>query len=132
VNFNNFSLVAWLSQWGNTAVSIGQTLSDCVVSSTPPQMGITWRSQTPERRKLSFIFVSVVFLSGCKSVQVFYCLFLSVLWLEIQLSEGEGWDPIYQFNPAIFLYLSQDFNPQVIVYFRVQWFPVSKKVASVG
>jgi hypothetical protein len=39
----------------------------------------------------------VVFLSGSKSVQVFFYLihvFIYVLLLEIQLSRGEGWDPI--------------------------------------
>jgi hypothetical protein len=33
---------------------------------------------------------------------------LSVLLLEIQLSEWEGWDPIKQFNTATFLSLIQD------------------------
>ena len=37
----------------------------------------------------------------------FYHLFIHVLLLEIQLLRGEGWDPINQFNPAIFLCLSQ-------------------------
>jgi hypothetical protein len=29
-----------------------------------------------------------------------YCLFIFVLPLEIQLSIGEGWDPINRFNPV--------------------------------
>ena len=43
---------------------------------------------------LSFMYV--VFLSGSKSVQVFYLIhvFIYVLLLEIQLSRGEGWDPV--------------------------------------
>jgi hypothetical protein len=40
-------------------------------------------------------------------VQVFYPLLIYVLPLEIQLSRGEGWDPINRFNPATFLCLSQ-------------------------
>ena len=36
-----------------------------------------------------------------------YHLFISVLPLEIQLSRGEGWDPIKQFNLVTFLCLSQ-------------------------
>ena len=47
------------------------------------------------------------FLSGSESVQVLYHLIICVLPLEIQLSRGEGWDPIYWFNPAHFLCLSQ-------------------------
>ena len=38
--------------------------------------------------------------SGSQSVQVFYCLFISVLFPEIQLSEGEGWNHINWFNAA--------------------------------
>ena len=30
-------------------------------------------------------------------MQLFYCLFVYVLLLAIQLSEGEGWDPITGF-----------------------------------
>ena len=37
----------------------------------------------------------------------FYSLFIYVLPLEIQLSRGEGWDAINQFNTVTFLYLSQ-------------------------
>ena len=35
------------------------------------------------------------------------CIFFYRLPLEIQLSRWEGCDPINQFNPATFLYLSQ-------------------------
>ena len=44
------------------------------------------------------------------SVQILYHLFIYVLPLEIQLSKGEGWDPIKRFNPDTFLYLSQDMD----------------------
>ena len=40
----------------------------------------------------------------------FYCLFISLLSLEIQLSRGEGWDPRNRFNPATFLSLFQTRN----------------------
>jgi hypothetical protein len=46
-------------------------------------------------------------LGGSQSVQVFYCLFIHTLPLEIQLSRGEGWDSINRFNPATLLCLSQ-------------------------
>ena len=46
-------------------------------------------------------------LSGREYVQVFYPLLIYVLPLEIQLSRGEGWDPINRFNSATFLCLSQ-------------------------
>jgi len=48
-----------------------------------------------------------LFLSGSESLQVFYCLFIYVLPLEIQLSIREGWNPINWFNPATLLSLSQ-------------------------
>jgi hypothetical protein len=41
-------------------------------------------------------------LNGNESEQDFYHLFIYELPLEIQLSRGEGWDPIYRFNPATF------------------------------
>ena len=34
-----------------------------------------------------------------------FCLFISVLLLEIQLSEVEGWDVINQFNSATFIFV---------------------------
>ena len=54
---------------------------------------------------LSWIFVIVCGNFEC--VFYFYFLFIYVLLLEIQLSRGEGWDPINRFNPATSLCLSQ-------------------------
>jgi hypothetical protein len=56
---------------------------------------------------LLFIFwLSLVFLSGSEYVMVyFYCLFISVLPFEIQLSRGI--DHINGFTPPTFLFLSQ-------------------------
>jgi hypothetical protein len=42
----------------------------------------------------------VVFLTESESVQVLNRLFINALPLEIQLSRGEGWDPVNQFNPV--------------------------------
>jgi len=39
-------------------------------------------------------------------MQDFYCLYISVLPMEIQLSRGEGWDHINRINLAILLCLS--------------------------
>jgi hypothetical protein len=47
----------------------------------------------------------VFFFSGSGSERIFYRLFTYVLPLEIQLSRGEGWDPIHRLNPATFLCL---------------------------
>jgi hypothetical protein len=50
----------------------------------------------------SFIFVMVCgLLFGSESVQVFFICFYMYMLLEIQLSIGEGWNPIKGFSPAI-------------------------------
>ena len=41
------------------------------------------------------------------SVQVLYHFIIYVLPLEIQLSRGEGWNPINWFNPTTYVCLSQ-------------------------
>ena len=48
----------------------------------------------------------MVFLSGSESLHAFYCLFIYVLPLEIQLWRWECWETINWFNPTIFLCLS--------------------------
>jgi len=58
----------------------------------------------------------------------FYHLFIYVFPLEIQLSRGEGWDPINRFNPATFLCLFKArtwiFNVSCCSLFYVQWVEV--------
>jgi hypothetical protein len=39
------------------------------------------------------------FMIVCALFKVIYCLFISVLSLDIPLSEGGSWDPIIQFTP---------------------------------
>ena len=57
---------------------------------------------------LSFISVIVGGLFECKRICAgFYRLFIYVMPLEIQLSRGEGWDPINLFNATTLLCLSQ-------------------------
>jgi hypothetical protein len=55
-------------------------------------------------------------------MQDFYCLYISVLPMEIQLSRGEGWDHINRINLAILLCLSLANNG----------FPMSYVVVFVG
>jgi hypothetical protein len=47
-------------------------------------------------------------------MQNYLILFLFVLALEIKLSRGEGWDPIFRINPASLLWLSQVWVSNVI------------------
>ena len=64
--------------------------------------------------------------NAIESVKAFYCLFISVL--EIQLSEEEGWDSINWFNLTTHLCLSQArtwiSNPIFCCPFCVLWFEV--------
>ena len=64
--------------------------------------------------------------NAIESVKAFYCLFISVL--EIQLSEEEGWDSINWFNLTTLLCLSQArtwiSNPIFCCPFCVLWFEV--------
>ena len=52
--------------------------------------------------------ISVKLLRGRESVQVFYCLLIYALSLEIQLSRDEGADSITYLSGVTFLCLSQD------------------------
>ena len=62
-------------------------------------------------------------------VQVFFYIYRSVLPLEIPLSRGKGWVPIYWLNPDTFLGLSQARTwisnvSSLSFYFYVLWFEV--------
>jgi len=52
-------------------------------------------------------FICMVFLCESESVQVFYCLFISVLSVDIQLSTRKGREPIHCYNLDIMLCLSR-------------------------
>ena len=71
---------------------------------------------------------NLVSYSGSKSVQVFHCLFISVLLLEIQFLRGKCWDLINRLNLTIFLCLSQARTWISInicrCLFCIQWFEV--------
>jgi hypothetical protein len=56
----------------------------------------------------AFLWGWRVFLNGHESVPIFYCLFIFVLSLEIQLSGRDGWEPINMFNPVTLLCLSEN------------------------
>ena len=58
---------------------------------------------------LSYIFCDNMGSSGVETnLQVLFCLFIYVLPFEIQLSIGEGLNPINPFNPTTLLCLFQD------------------------
>ena len=76
---------------------------------------------------LSFTFVVVSGLFEWTRICArffFYRFFIYVLLLEIQLSKGEGLDPINRFNPATCLCLSQPGpgipTAYVVFFFNVQ------------
>ena len=51
------------------------------------------------------VHVYVVILSGIKSMQICYYLFISVLLLEIQLHVPRAGDPNNWFNPTLLLFV---------------------------
>jgi hypothetical protein len=82
---------------------------------------------TISRFMLSFIFVIMcVFLSRSKSVQVFYCWFISTLSPEIQLSEGVVCIILIILTLPYFWACPKPESgfpmPYIVVFFCVKWF----------
>jgi hypothetical protein len=51
----------------------------------------------------------------------FYCLFISVLSLEIQLLEKEGWGPINHWNLCLCLSQANDIRHSLLVFNGLRW-----------
>jgi hypothetical protein len=62
------------------------------------------------------------FIYGSESVRVFLnCLFISVLSLEIQLLEKEGWGPINHWNLCLCLSQANDIRHSLLVFNGLRW-----------
>jgi len=70
----------------------------------------------------TFMFVSFWVEGKIYEYFIVFCLYLYCLWRSKY--EGDDCESINQFNPAKFVYLSQDRNLISIVIFCVQWFEV--------
>ena len=75
-------------------------------------------------------------MSGSKSVQFFSSFVYMYFLLEIQLSRGEGWDPINWFNPTIFCAcpnpgLGFPMSYVVVSLFCVQWVKVRGDIGGI-